>query len=103
MSLKGSNVIFNGEKRIVSNCIAEVLEKNVKEIHSKALSIKLSDREIEVLTLICQGFSNAQIAANLFLSERTIEGHRARLFSKTETNSAVALAMWAVKNKVIKI
>ncbi len=101
--LKGSNVIFNGEKRIVSSCIAEVAEKSYKEIGKKIGSVKLSEREIEILTLICQGFSNSQIAAKLFLSERTIEGHRARLFNKTGTNSAVSLAMWAVKNKLIKI
>lgn len=100
--LKGSNVIFNGEKRIVSSCIADIAEKVDIELKKNG-TVKLTEREIETLTLICQGLSNSQIAAKLFLSERTIEGHRARLFDKTGTNSAVALAMWAVKNKLIKI
>lgn len=104
LSLKGSSVIFKGEKRIVSSCTSEKSDVTVKENNNlKINSVKLSGREIEILTLICQGLSNAQIAAKLFLSERTIEGHRARLFDKTGTNSAVSLAMWAVKNKIIKI
>ncbi|MGE0077427.1 MAG: response regulator [Bacteroidales bacterium] len=104
LCFKGSNVIFKGEKRIVSSCSIDMAESDDNHDFSKKIGqVKLTVREIEILTLICQGLSNAQIAAKLFLSERTIEGHRARLFDKTGTNSAVALAMWAVKNKIIKI
>lgn len=102
--LKGSNVEFKGEKRIVSSCMSDTLERIDGETMGKEKGmVKLSEREIEILTLICQGLSNARIASKLFLSERTVEGHRARLFDKTGTNSAVSLALWAVKNKIIKL
>ena len=102
---KGSNVVFNGEKRIVSSCSSEVeVLKTASTKESKRVGqVKLSARELEILTLVCQGLTNAQIAEKLFLSERTVEGHRARLFDKTGTNSAVSLAMWAVRNKIINL
>lgn len=104
LCMRGTNVIFKGEKRIVSSCTVEIEEDRGSENSlPKNDQVKLSGREIEILTLICQGLSNAQIASKLFLSERTIEGHRARLFDKTGAGSAVALAMWAVKNKIIKV
>ncbi len=104
LCLKGTSVVFKGEKRIVSSCTTEVAAiAEADEPERKSPVVKLSDREVEILTLICQGLSNAQIAAKLFLSERTIEGHRARLFDKTGSTSAVSLAMWAVKNKIIKL
>ena len=43
----------------------------------------LNEREIEVLKLVCQECSNQEIADKIFLSVRTVEGYRARLFEKT--------------------
>lgn len=64
--------------------------------------IKLSDREKEVLEYICKGYSNAEIAKELNLSQRTIDGHKARLFEKTGAKNAPNLVMFAVKNGLVK-
>lgn len=45
--------------------------------------IEISDRELEVLHLIGEGFTNQEIADQLFLSKRTVEGHRQNLIDKT--------------------
>jgi DNA-binding NarL/FixJ family response regulator len=42
----------------------------------------LSERELEVLTLVARGASNAEIAAALYLSERTVKGHVGSIFTK---------------------
>jgi DNA-binding NarL/FixJ family response regulator len=63
----------------------------------------LTKREKEVLALLCQGFTNTEIAERLFLSPKTIEGHRANLLSKTGTKNSAHLVMFAIKNGIIKI
>ena len=67
-----------------------------------ATDIKLSERELEVLELICKGNSNAEISQVLGLSQRTIDGHRARLFEKTGAKNAPNLVMWAIKHGLIE-
>lgn len=64
--------------------------------------IKLSEREKEVLEYICKGYSNAEIAKKLNLSQRTIDGHKSRLFDKTGAKNAPNLVMFAVKNGLVK-
>lgn len=62
----------------------------------------LSKREVEILTLICKEFSNAEIAEKLFLSVSTIETHRKNIISKLGVNNTVGLVRFALKNKLIE-
>jgi PAS domain S-box-containing protein len=103
VSIKGSIIEYKGEKRLVATLQENTGRAGNGSVEQIEKTVKLSEREKEILRLICQGLSNAEIAAKLFLSERTIEGHRARIYSKTGTKNAVALAMWAVKRKIINI
>jgi DNA-binding NarL/FixJ family response regulator len=66
-------------------------------------SVKFTRRELEVLNLICTGLSNQEIADQLFLSLRTIEGHKSKLISKTGVNNSIGLVMYALKNRIIEI
>ena len=68
----------------------------------KDTSINLTEREVEVLQLICKGFSNADISKFLGLSTRTIDGHRAKLLEKTGAKNAPNLVMLALKTGLIK-
>jgi LuxR family transcriptional regulator, maltose regulon positive regulatory protein len=54
---------------------------------SSSLVEPLSSRELEVLQLIAQGFSNGQIGARLFLALSTIKGHNQRIFDKLQVQS----------------
>ena len=63
----------------------------------------LSEREIEVLHLICKGYSNQEIADKLFLSKRTVDKHRANILEKTGTKNTASMVMYAIKNKLIRI
>ena len=69
----------------------------------KPFEIKLTLREQEVLTLICKELTAAEIADQLFLSVRTVEGYRAKLLSKTQTKNMAGLVLYAVKNKLINL
>ncbi|WP_419801174.1 response regulator [Mucilaginibacter sp.] len=64
---------------------------------------ELNEREIEVLKLICQEKQNTEIADKLFLSVRTVEGYRTRLFEKTGCKNIVGLVIYAIKKGVIEV
>lgn len=63
----------------------------------------LTEREIEVLRLICQGLSSQQIAGRLFLSKRTVEAHRANLLEKTGALNTANLVIYAVRRGLIAL
>ncbi len=63
----------------------------------------LSERETEVLPLICEGLSNHEIAEHLFISKRTVDKHRANILAKTGCRNTASLVLYAVKNNLIKI
>jgi DNA-binding NarL/FixJ family response regulator len=70
-------------------------------IPQNKLDIDISEREKEVLKFIAKGYSNQEIAEKLFLSKRTVDGHKARLFEKTGAKNAPNLIMFAIKNGLI--
>ncbi|TXK49832.1 response regulator transcription factor [Pontibacter qinzhouensis] len=61
----------------------------------------ISKRELEVLTLIGEGYTNAEIAERLFTSKRTIETHRQNLLEKTQTKNTATLIKYALQNNII--
>jgi DNA-binding NarL/FixJ family response regulator len=61
----------------------------------------LSKRELEVLHLIAEGLTNAEIADQLFTSKRTIETHRQNIIEKTQTKNTAALIKFAVSNGLL--
>jgi two-component system response regulator NreC len=70
---------------------------------TKASEIEtLTLREIEVLQLLAKGYTNRQIADQLSLSPRTVEGHRANLSGKLGVRSRVELVEYAEKHGLLK-
>lgn len=63
----------------------------------------LSDREKEILLLICKGLSNQEIGDRLFISKRTVDKHRANILEKTGCKNTANLVVWAIKNSVVAI
>ena len=64
-------------------------------------STRLTGREMEVLRLIEQEYSNKQIAQTLLISERTVETHRKNIFRKTKTNNVIGLIKYAYEHKLV--
>lgn len=61
----------------------------------------LTSREVEVLQLICEQKTTAEIAELLFISPRTVEGHRNNLLLKTESKNIAGLVFFAIQNKIV--
>jgi DNA-binding NarL/FixJ family response regulator len=56
----------------------------------------LSERELEVLRAICQELTNTEIAGKLFISPRTVEGHRNNMLLKTGAKNTAGLVVYAI-------
>ncbi|QEC77565.1 response regulator transcription factor [Mucilaginibacter ginsenosidivorax] len=64
---------------------------------------ELTNREKEVLELICKEYASSEIAQKLFLSIRTVEGHRNNLLLKTQSRNTAGLVLYAVKHQLIEV
>ena len=89
------NIYFSRE---VSNEILRSLS-NRNDVEEE--NYHLTDREIEIVKLIAQEFSNGEIANKLCISERTVETHRKNIYRKTNTKTIVGLIKYAVERKLI--
>ena len=77
---------------------------NVEDLEHLPLScdpVSLSGRETEVLELISEGMTNAQVADKLFLSAHTVTTHRKNIMSKLGVNNTAAMVMYAVKTGLV--
>ncbi|WP_018478997.1 response regulator [Pontibacter roseus] len=61
----------------------------------------LSKREMEVLLLIAEGYTNAEIADKLFVSKRTVETHRQNILEKTKAKNTAHLIKYAMEHKLL--
>lgn len=63
----------------------------------------LSDREREVLRLICQQKTAKEIGDELYITQRTAEGHKNNLFAKTGAKNIAGLVIYAIQNEIIRV
>lgn len=77
--------------------------KVVREPRNDEEEIQFTRREKEILQLICDGLSNKEIADKLFISERTVIGHKSNLLAKTDCKSSVGLLSYAIRNKLVEV
>ena len=100
------NYLISIGKEQTADDITNIKQLISFEIKSKAQKVKekvkLTKRENEILSLICEGLTNSEIADKLFISNRTVDNHRANLLAKTDTKNTAALVAFAFKNRIIK-
>ncbi|MCW1961255.1 response regulator transcription factor [Chryseobacterium viscerum] len=76
------------------------LSNKLPEFHAFSKN-ELTDREVEVLRLVCQQLSTKEIADSLFISPKTVETHKTNLMIKTGVKNMAGLVIYAVQNQVI--
>ncbi|MEO5501157.1 MAG: response regulator transcription factor [Ginsengibacter sp.] len=89
-----SGGIYFSEEVLTEMMKDDVRKKNLEEVH-------LTGREIEIIKLIEGEKSNREMAAILFLSERTVETHRKNIFRKTKTKNIIGLIKYAYEHNII--
>jgi two-component system response regulator NreC len=64
---------------------------------------EITKREEEILQLVCQQFTAEEIAEKLYISVKTVNGHRNNLLQKTGSRNVTGLVLYAVKNRIIEL
>lgn len=96
---KGSYINARTLKAIQQN----IGKKTKPRSSSPATTEQLTKREEEVLQLICQQLTTEQIAERLFISPKTVNGHRNSLLEKTAAHNVAGLVIYAIKNNIVSI
>ncbi len=89
--------------REVSKAMLGGLKGNTRKKPTLKNNVTISEREMEVLELICQEYTAKEIADKLFISSRTAEGHRRSLIEKLGVKNTAGLIVKAIKEGVIEI
>lgn len=95
--------IENG-KVFFSNEVTIEMLKSIKEVNLPVENIEkvhLTARELEIVKLIADEFSNYEIGEKLFISERTVETHRKNIFRKTNKKSVAGLIKYALLHHIL--
>lgn len=86
-----------------SELVTRVMRQGVKrkKIRTSKGSHEISDREMEVLKLLCQEFSTREIGEKLNISEKTVHSHRLHLMEKTKAKNTVGLVLFALEQGIL--
>ena len=87
--------VFQGKSVLDPSIVAKVMAQ-ISAPKTTTPIDPLSDREMEILTLAAKGFTNKAIGVQLGISDRTVQGHIARIFEKLRANSRTEAVMRAV-------
>ncbi|OCX52142.1 hypothetical protein BEL04_11660 [Mucilaginibacter sp. PPCGB 2223] len=74
-----------------------------RKVKAKKLLVNISPREEEILRLTCQQLTAEEIAEKLFISVKTVNGHRNNLLIKTGSRNVTGLVIYAIKNDIVSI
>lgn len=95
-----------GGKYLCSELSMRLLDKLINSslatLSDDSPPVDFSSREIEILHLIAEGLTNNEMSDKLFISKRTIEGHRQSLIEKTGSRNTAALIRFAVLNGIVQ-
>lgn len=87
--------------RQTSSKLAAMIVKSRFNPYRDAPPITFTDREKEIIRLICLQYTAQQIGEKIFLSKRTVEGHRTRILEKMNVKNTAGVVVFALKNNLI--
>ncbi|SHE84614.1 two component transcriptional regulator, LuxR family [Mariniphaga anaerophila] len=93
--------VYNDKSYISIEMLNEILKNPPK--NNSSLLDELTERETEVLVLICKGLTNNEISEKLKVSKRTIDKHRENLLQKTGSKNTANLVVYAIKNGYLNL
>lgn len=91
----------NNEVYIVDKVKEFLLVDEALDFKNTCSELNISQREVEIIKLISEGFINKEIADKLFLSTHTVNTHRKNIMNKLGVNNASGIVLFAVKEKLI--
>lgn len=100
---KAVYAVYKNEKYFEPSITPLLNSKLVQRDIDKIKLELLSERELEVLTLLAQGLLNKQIALKLDVSERTVKNHIFSIFKKLSVTDRTQAAIFAIRNDLFKV
>jgi DNA-binding NarL/FixJ family response regulator len=97
------DVVYDGGSFFSSELLQNLVNNLKSSTKSREMQAELSEREMEILILICQGLSNQEIGDKLFISKRTVDKHRANILEKSESKNTAQLVVYAIKNRLVEL
>jgi len=97
--LDALNAVLKGEKYFCSKILDIIIEKKLEENNGKPV---LTEREIEIIKLITEKYTNEEIAKKLFISINTVYTHRKNIMKKLKLKSPVELILYAIDSGIIQ-
>lgn len=95
--------ISEGKNYFSEELLQFFTRKYIQQPKQETSDVNLTKRELEILQLIAEGFTDSEIADKLFISQRTVNGHRASLIAKTGSRNTVNLLTYAIKNGLVQM
>jgi DNA-binding NarL/FixJ family response regulator len=93
--------VYNNEPyycKHTSHKLAQMVARSKFNPYKQQLSPVFNEREKEIIGCICDGLTNKEIAARVFLSVRTIEGLRMKILEKMNVKNTAGIIIYAIKN-----
>jgi two-component system invasion response regulator UvrY len=87
----------------MSRTVAQQLALAASPAGDETLPVSLSDREKEILVMLCTGRSVQEIAGALYLSPKTVFSHRKKLLEKTGAGNLVELVFWSLRHRLLEV
>jgi DNA-binding NarL/FixJ family response regulator len=100
-TIKAIRDVDAGKKVFSSDVTLSLSKINNKKVVAGQLDVDLTNREIEILKLIAEGYSNKEIGEKLFISHRTVDTHRTNMMKKLDVNNIAGLISFAIRNKLV--
>jgi two-component system, NarL family, response regulator NreC len=97
-------IVLRDERYICSELSLRLLDRQLQASEIAIpdnIDFDFSSKEVEILRLVSEGFTNVEIAERLNTSKRTVEGHRQNLIDKTGVRNSIALIRFAIVNGLI--
>ena len=100
------NATLNGKKFFCDDIVKQMQKENINpnKVFFKSLDpnpVQLSERELQIIQYIAEGYTNSQIAAIIYLSNHTVNTHRKNIMKKLGVNNTAGIVMYAVKTEMV--
>jgi DNA-binding NarL/FixJ family response regulator len=103
--IEAIKTVYNGDPyycKTTSHKLTQMIAKSRFNPYHKTAKTEFSEREKEIIACVCDEMTNKQIADKLFISVRTVEGHRLKILEKMNVKNTVGLVVYAIKNGIVK-
>ena len=97
------NALHHKGSYINERTLRAIRNRSGKKVKPLRADEQISKREEEVLQLVCQQFTAEEIAQKLFISVKTVNGHRNSLLQKTGSRNVTGLVLYAVRNNIVNV